>query len=161
MKQKKIPLSLQIFLALGLGIAVGMAFTGNPTFAVSYIKPFGTIYLNLIKMIVVPVVVLSIIQGIVSLQDVRKVGSIGIKTIAFYLVTTAIAVTLGLVAANLLQVGAGYTLGTEALTYEPAEPLNLMDTLVNIFPSNAFQPLADATMLQVLSLIHISEPTRH
>ena len=137
MKQKKIPLSLQIFLALGLGIAVGMAFTGNPAFAVSYIKPFGTIYLNLIKMIVVPVVVLSIIQGIVSLQDVRKVGSIGIKTIAFYLVTTAIAVTLGLVAANLLQVGAGYTLGTEALTYEPAEPLNLMDTLVNIFPSNA------------------------
>ena len=49
MKQKKIPLSLQIFLALGLGIAVGMAFTGNPTFAVSYIKPFGTIFLNLLK----------------------------------------------------------------------------------------------------------------
>ena len=53
MKQKKIPLSLQIFLALGLGIAVGMAFTGNPTFAVSYIKPFGTIFLNLLKFVVV------------------------------------------------------------------------------------------------------------
>ena len=52
MKQKKIPLSLQIFLALGLGIAVGMAFTGNPTFAVSYIKPFGTIFLNLLKFVV-------------------------------------------------------------------------------------------------------------
>lgn len=51
MKQKKIPLSLQIFLALGLGIAVGMAFTGNPTFAVSYIKPFGTIFLNLLKFV--------------------------------------------------------------------------------------------------------------
>ena len=55
MKQKKIPLSLQIFLALGLGIAVGMAFTGNPAFAVSYIKPFGTIFLNLLKFVVVQV----------------------------------------------------------------------------------------------------------
>ena len=57
---------------------------------------------------------------------------------------------LGLVAANLLQVGAGYTLGTEALTYEPAEPLNLMDTLVNIFPSNFFKPMVEANMLQVI-----------
>ena len=67
-----------------------------------------------------------------------------------HLITTAVAVTLGLVAANLLQVGAGYTLSGEALTYEATEPLNVMDTIVNIFPSNAFQPLADATMLQVI-----------
>lgn len=66
MKQKKIPLSLQIFLALGLGIAVGMAFTGNPTFAVSYIKPFGTIFLNLLKFVVVPIVFFSILSGIIS-----------------------------------------------------------------------------------------------
>lgn len=149
-KRKKPSLTVQITISLLIGIVAGIAMQSIPDIAEGYVKPFGTIYLNLIKMIVVPVVVLSIIQGIVSLQDVRKVGSIGIKTIAFYLVTTAIAVTLGLVAANLLQVGAGYTLGTEALTYEPAEPLNLMDTLVNIFPSNAFQPLADATMLQVI-----------
>ena len=149
-KRKKPSLTVQITISLIIGIVAGIAMQSIPDIAEGYVKPFGTIYLNLIKMIVVPVVVLSIIQGIVSLQDVRKVGSIGIKTIAFYLVTTAIAVTLGLVAANLLQVGAGYTLGTEALTYEPAEPLNLMDTLVNIFPSNAFQPLADATMLQVI-----------
>ena len=149
-KRKKPSLTVQITISLIIGIVAGIAMQSIPDIAEGYVKPFGTIDLNLIKMIVVPVVVLSIIQGIVSLQDVRKVGSIGIKTIAFYLVTTAIAVTLGLVAANLLQVGAGYTLGTEALTYEPAEPLNLMDTLVNIFPSNAFQPLADATMLQVI-----------
>ena len=77
MKQKKIPLSLQIFLALGLGIAVGMAFTGNPTFAVSYIKPFGTIFLNLLKFVVVPIVFFSILSGIISMSDIRKVGSMG------------------------------------------------------------------------------------
>ena len=149
-KKKKLSLTAQIAISLVLGILAGVAMQSIPDIATEYIKPFGTIYLNLIKMIVVPVVVLSITQGIVSLQDVRKVGSIGVKTICFYLITTAVAVTLGLVAANLLQVGAGYTLGGEALTYEVPEPTNLMDTLVNIFPSNAFQPLADATMLQVI-----------
>lgn len=151
-KKKKLSLTAQIAISLVLGILVGVAMQGIPDIATEYIKPFGTIYLNLIKMIVVPVVVLSITQGIVSLQDVRKVGSIGAKTIFFYLITTAVAVTLGLVAANLLQVGAGYTLSGEALTYEAPEATNLMDTLVNIFPSNAFQPLADATMLQVIVL---------
>ena len=110
-KRKKPSLTVQITISLIIGIVAGIAMQSIPDIAEGYVKPFGTIYLNLIKMIVVPVVVLSIIQGIVSLQDVRKVGAIGIKTIAFYLVTTAIAVTLGLVAANLLQVGAGYTLG--------------------------------------------------
>ena len=81
MKQKKFPLSLQIFLALGLGIAAGMAFTGNPAFAVSYIKPFGTIFLNLLKFVVVPIVFFSILSGIISMSDVRKVGSIGVKTL--------------------------------------------------------------------------------
>lgn len=54
-----------------------MAFTGNPTFAVSYIKPFGTIFLNLLKFVVVPIVFFSILSGIISMSDIRKVGSIG------------------------------------------------------------------------------------
>lgn len=151
-KREKKKLSLTVWIAIGLvlGIVAGLAFQPAPDFATNYIKPFGTIYLNLIKMVVVPVVLLSIMQGIVSLEDVRKVGSIGVKTIAFYLITTAIAITLGLIMANLLQVGAGYTLSTEGLVYEAAESPSLMDTIVNIFPSNFFQPLADATMLQVI-----------
>ena len=94
MKQKKIPLSLQIFLALGLGIAVGMAFTGNPTFAVSYIKPFGTIFLNLLKFVVVPIVFFSILSGIISMSDIRMVGSIGVKTLVYYTFSTAVAIVL-------------------------------------------------------------------
>lgn len=148
--KKKVSLTMWIFGALVLGVIVGLLMQGNAGFAESYIKPFGTIFLNLIKMVVVPVVLLSIMQGIISLQDVRKVGSIGAKTIAFYLCTTAFAVTLGLIFANLLNVGAGYKLGSEELVYEAAEAPSFMDTLVNIFPSNAIQPLASATMLQVI-----------
>lgn len=148
--KKKVSLTMWIFGALVLGVIVGLLMQGHADIAENYIKPFGTIFLNLIKMVVVPVVLLSIMQGIISLQDVRKVGSIGVKTIVFYLCTTAFAVTLGLIFANLLNVGAGFNLGTEELVYEATEAPSFMDTLVNIFPSNAIQPLASATMLQVI-----------
>ena len=71
--KKKLSLTVQIVIGLALGVMVGLALQNYADFAKEYIKPFGTIYLNLIKMVVVPVVLLSIMQGIVSLQDVRKV----------------------------------------------------------------------------------------
>ena len=148
--KKKISLTLQITIGLVLGIIVGLLLQNNANIATDYIKPIGTIYLNLIKMIVVPVVLLSIIQGIISLKDIRKVGSIGIRTIIYYLCTTAIAVTIGLVFANLMKVGAGYVLGEGELSYTAAEAPSFIDTIVNIFPSNAVTPLANATMLQVI-----------
>jgi len=148
--KKKMSLTTTIFISLVLGVIAGLALQSHADFAVKYIKPFGTIYLNLIKMIVVPVVLFSIIQGIISLQDIRKVGSIGIKTIVFYLCTTAIAVAIGLTFANILNVGAGYVLPAGELTYEAAAAPSFIDTIVNIFPSNAVTPLANATMLQVI-----------
>lgn len=148
--KKKLSLTAMIFIALVLGVVAGLALQGHADFADGYIKPFGTIFLNLIKMVVVPVVLLSIMQGIISLQDVRKVGSIGVKTVAYYLCTTAFAVTLGLIFANLLNVGSGYNLATEELVYEASEAPSFMDTLVNIFPSNFITPMANATMLQVI-----------
>ena len=150
MEKKKLSLTAKISISLILGVLAGLALQNHADFAVNYIKPFGTIYLNLIKMIVVPVVLLSITQGIISLQDVKKVGTIGAQTVIFYMCTTALAVTIGLVFANLLQVGAGYTLPAEALTYEATEAPSFMSTFVNIFPSNAITPLANATMLQVI-----------
>ena len=149
-QKRKLSLTAKIFISLVLGVAAGWALQGNPHIAVDYIKPFGTIYLNLIKMVVVPVVLLSIMQGIVSLQDVRKVGAIGARTVAFYMCTTALAVTLGLLFANLLNVGGGYVIATEGLAYEAKEAPSFIDTLVNIFPSNFFKPLAEANMLQVI-----------
>ncbi|MBQ9837691.1 MAG: dicarboxylate/amino acid:cation symporter [Oscillospiraceae bacterium] len=85
---------MQIVAALILG--VGLLMQNHQAIANTYIKPFGTIFLNLIKTIVVPLVLFSITQGIISLKDIKKVGSIGGKTIVFYICTTAFAVTLGL-----------------------------------------------------------------
>ena len=149
---KKIGLTVQIMAALVLGIIVGILFQGNQEFAKEYIAPFGTIFLNLIKMIVVPLVVFSITQGIISLKDIKKVGSIGGKTVVFYICTTAFAVTFGLLAANVAGVGNGYTLDTAHMSaYEGnVQSLSLMDTFVNIFPSNIIDPLLNATMLQVI-----------
>lgn len=151
MKKKK-PLAFYILIGMVLGIIVGILFQGNPDFAVKYIKPFGTVFLNLIKMIVVPLVLFSIMAGVISMKDIKKVGAVGGRTIVFYLVTTCIAVTLGLIFANLLNVGGGYTLATEGLTYEAAEAPSFIDTLVNIFPSNSISPLSEASMLQVIVL---------
>ena len=149
-QKKKLSLTVKITISLVLGVIAGLLLQGRSDIAVTYIKPFGTIYLNLIKMVVVPVVLLSIMQGIISLQDVRKVGSIGVKTVAFYMCTTALAVTLGLLFANILNVGGGYVIATEGLVYEAKEAPSFIDTLVNIFPSNFFQPMASANMLQVI-----------
>ena len=101
MERKKLSLTAKIAVSLVLGVLAGLALQNHAGFANDYIKPFGTIYLNLIKMIVVPVVLLSITQGIVSLQDIKKVGSIGVRTVVFYLCTTALAVTIGLIFAKL------------------------------------------------------------
>lgn len=149
-EKKKVSLTVWIFIALVLGVVAGLLLQSHADVAENYIKPFGTIFLNLIKMVVVPVVLLSIMQGIISLEDVKKVGSIGAKTIIYYLCTTAFAVTLGLIFANLLNVGAGFKLGSEELVYEATEAPSFMDTLVNVFPSNAVEPLVSATMLQVI-----------
>ena len=152
MKQKKkLSLAIQIFIGLGLGIIAGLIFMaiGKADLAVAYVKPFGTIFLNLIKFIVVPIVLCSIICGVISMQDIRKVGSIGWKTVVYYMLTTACAVVIGLVFANIFK-GTFQVLQTSNLEYEVAQTTNFMDTLVNIFPSNIIQPLVNATMLQVI-----------
>ena len=97
MKKLKSNLAAQIFIALVLAIIVGLLFGKNPAFAVSYIKPIGTIFLNLLKFIVCPIVLFSILAGMISMKDIKKVGSIGAKTIIYYLGTTAVAIVIGLV----------------------------------------------------------------
>ncbi len=150
-QKKKQSLAVQIFIGLGLGIVAGLIFMylGRADLAVAYVKPFGTIFLNLIKFIVVPIVLCSIICGVISMQDIRKVGSIGWKTVVYYFITTAFAVVIGLLFANIFK-GTFQVLETTNLEYEVSQSANFMDTLVNIFPSNAVAPLVSATMLQVI-----------
>ncbi|MDO5519883.1 MAG: dicarboxylate/amino acid:cation symporter [bacterium] len=149
---KKIGLTTKIILGLVLGIICGFLLQEHQSIATDYIKPFGTIFLNLIKTIVVPLVIFSITQGIISLKDIKKVGSIGAKTIMFYVCTTAFAVAFGLLVANTLNVGGSYVLNSSTLqSYDSAvNKVSLMDTFVNIFPSNFVEPLLNATMLQVI-----------
>ena len=151
MQKIKQSLPLQIFIALGLGIVAGLILlaVGGTDFSINYIKQFGTIFLNLLKFIVVPIVITSIIQGVVSLSDIKKVGTIGLRTIVYYFCTTAFAITIGLIFANLFK-GTYKVLQTSDLAYEAAEPTSFMDTIVNIFPSNLFAPMVESSMLQII-----------
>ena len=103
MEKKKMSLATKIFIALVLGIIAGLALTSHSSVAVDYIKPFGTIFLNLIKWIVTPLVFFSIMAGVISMRDIKKVGSVGVKTLVYYLCTTAFAITIGLIIANLFK----------------------------------------------------------
>ena len=105
---KKNNLPVRILIALFAGIAVGLVcyFAGLADFTATYLKPFGDIFVNLLKFIVVPVVLLSMIDGILSMGDMKQVGSVGVKTVAYFLCTTAIACVIGLAFANIFM-GAG------------------------------------------------------
>jgi len=154
MEKKKLTLPTQILIALILGIVVGLicSATGQADFTANYLKPFGTIFINLLKFIVVPVVLLSMIDGIVSMGDMKKIGSVGWKTIAYFLCTTAIACIIGLVFANIFN-GAGLfpTLQlAEGAEWTGNTSANFMDTLVGIFPSNMWESFRTANMLQVI-----------
>ena len=148
-EKKKMSLAMQIFIALVLAIIAGLLLQSHADFAESYIKPFGTIFLNLVKFIVVPIVLFSIMCGIISMRDIKKVGAIGLKTVIFYLCTTAFAVTIGLIGGNLFK-GLFPVVATTDLTYEETEATSFMDTLVNMFPSNFVSPMVEANMLQII-----------
>ena len=97
-EKKKLSLSVWIFIGMIAGILVGLCFLKTPEFTTDYLKPIGTIYINLLKFLVVPVVLFSITDGVVSLKDLKRVGSVGLRTFVYYMFTTAIAVVIGLVA---------------------------------------------------------------
>lgn len=153
--KKKVSLPVQILIALLLGIVVGVVLgaVGLKDVTTNYIKPFGDIFVNLLKFIVVPVVLVSMIDGILSMDDMKKVGAVGWKTVLYFLCTTAIACVIGLVLANIFN-GAGlFPDLTEELgsaTYEAAEFAGFMATLVSIFPSNMWEAFRTANMLQVI-----------
>lgn len=148
-KKKKMSLAMQIFIALVLAIAAGLLLQKHSQFAETYIKPFGTIFLNLLKFIVVPIVLFSIMCGIISMRDIKKVGAIGLKTVVYYMCTTAFAITIGLIGGNLFK-KMFPVIATTDLSYQVGEKTSLMDTIVNIFPSNFISPMAEANMLQVI-----------
>ncbi len=153
-KKKKLSLPAWIFIGMLAGIAAGLAFAfaGQGDFTTEWIKPIGTIYVNLLKFLVVPVVLLSIADGVISLNDLKRVGSVGLKTFIYYMCTTALAVVIGLVLVNIFK-GAFTPLPSAELgelAYEAKEAPSVMSVIVNIFPDNLFKPMVNADMLPVI-----------
>ena len=151
--KKKLSLPQQIIIALILGVVVGLVcyFTQTAEFTKNFLKPFGDIFVNLLKFIVVPVVLLSMIQGILAMGDLRKVGTVGGKTVGYFMGTTAVACVIGLVLANLfLTLDLFPTLTLGDTTYEAKQFDGFMSVLIGIFPTNMWSAFVNANMLQVI-----------
>ncbi|WP_311516321.1 dicarboxylate/amino acid:cation symporter [uncultured Anaerococcus sp.] len=148
-KPKKSSLTRNIFIALISAIVLGLLLQSKAQMLNAYIKPIGDIFLNLIKFIVTPIVFFSIIGGIISMRDVKKVGEVGIFTILYYFFTTAFALVIGLGFGNIFK-RIFPLIGTSNLEYEVQNKVSFVDTLVNIFPKNFLAPMYEANMLQII-----------
>lgn len=136
----------QIFIAFVLAIILGITF--GPSIEV--LKPLGDLFLRLIKFIIGPLILASLVVGVASTGDPRNLGRIGIKTISYYLITSGIAVVIGLVFAYLISPGKGLNMSapTEAATVN--ETGGVIATLLNIIPDNPFAALASGNVLQII-----------
>lgn len=168
MKTKKLPLYVQILIGLVLGLFWGLAsawFKFPTSLTIEFIKPLGTIFVTLLKMIAVPLVLASLIVGVASLHDIRKLSRIGGKTIAIYIGTTVVAITIGITIANLVKPGERLPEATRqqlmsVYTDKTSNSVNtvaklkerpILQPLVDIFPDNITSAAADNTrMLQVV-----------
>ncbi|GAA5415739.1 proton/glutamate-aspartate symporter [Paraliobacillus ryukyuensis] len=148
-------LTIKIFIALILGavIGLGMHFYTPALFEpvdTYFFSPLGTIFLNLIKMLVVPIVFFSITLGTASLGDPKKLGRIGGKALLFFLVTTTIAITLAMGFTYLFEPGnAG--IDTSGASYEAQEAPSVVDTFTSIIPTNPIQAMVEGNMLQIIT----------
>lgn len=164
---KKLALHWQILIGMALGVAWGITASsfGLMEFTADWIKPFGTIFINLLKLIAVPLVLVSLINGVASLSDISKLSRIGTKTIGLYLSTTLLAVVLGLVLVNIAEPGkafspekreefkAQYATTTDQRSSAAAEveQQGPLQPLIDIVPDNIFGAMTDNTsMLQVI-----------
>ena len=157
-EKKGTPLYVKIFIALFAGIAFGyvLNFMGGVENEIinGYVLPFfqfiGDLFIKLIKMIVVPLVFFCIIDAALSLGDIKKLRSIGIKTIIWFLATGAISATIGLILANIIKPGRGLQLGTAETAMEVKELPGIYQTLLDLIPSNPFQALTSGEMMQII-----------
>ena len=144
----KISLAWQMMIGLALGVTVGAVVDSQ--FAQTYLQPLGTLFIRLIRMVVVPLVVATIIAGAAGISDTSKLGRVAGKVLIVYAVTTAIAVAIGLLFANLIKPGLGLDLSTDGLVVKAVKAPSLTDTLLNIVPINPMEAMANGSMLQII-----------
>ena len=144
----RISLAWQMMIGLALGVIVGAIVDSQ--FAQTYLQPLGTLFIRLIRMVVVPLVVATIIAGAAGISDTSKLGRVAGKVLVVYAITTAIAVAIGLLFANLIQPGLGLDLSTDGLVAKAVKAPSLSETLLNIVPINPMEAMAKGSMLQII-----------
>ena len=144
----KISLAWQMMIGLAVGVIVGAMVDAQ--FAKTYFQPLGTLFIRLIRMVVVPLVFATIVAGAAGISDTAKLGRVATKTLLVYAVTTAIAVAMGLLFANWIDPGVGISLSTEGLKAKAVSAPSLVDTLLDIVPINPMEALAKGAILQVI-----------
>lgn len=145
-------IGLLLGVAVGLGLAAlpGNIYDVTNTYVLS---PVGTVFLNLIKMLVVPIVFFSIILGVMGLGDPKELGRVGTKSLLFFLTTTAIAIILAIGVAQIVKPGERGNFPTTGLEFDASgseESSNIVSTFVNMIPTNPVQALAEGNMLQII-----------
>ena len=148
--KKKMGLPAKMGIGLAAGVIAGIIWQNVPGLDHAWFKPFGDIFIRLIRMLVVPLVFASLVAGAASMGNAAKLGRIATKTIVYYVLTTAVAVGLGLLFANMFNPGVGLDLSTEGLKAKQVTPPGMIDTLLNIVPKNPMGALADGKLLQIL-----------
>ncbi|SIR08298.1 Na+/H+-dicarboxylate symporter [Shewanella morhuae] len=157
LKKNKLGLTSKILIGMGAGIALGLvlriAFPEsdivNDYITEGFLHVIGTIFISSLKMLVVPLVFISLVCGTCSLSEPSKLGRLGGKTLAFYLFTTAIALVVAIVSAVLIHPG-NASLATEKMEYIAKEAPSLSSVLINIVPTNPMQALSEGNMLQII-----------
>ena len=159
MKKKKRNLTTIIFIALILGAAVGLAlnlwapqgYVRDEVIVNGIFYVIGQGFIRLMQMLVVPLVFCSLVCGSMAIGDTRRLGKVGMKTIAFYLLTTAIAITVAILLASLINPGTGLDMGRiETTETAVGEKLSMADTLLQIIPTNPLGALASGEMLPII-----------
>ncbi len=157
MKKFKIPLAYQIFAGLLLGIIVGAFFYGNPKVE-TYLQPLGTIFINMIKMIVVPIIVSTLIVGVAGSGNMKQLGKLGGKAMLYFQAVSLIAIIVGLSAANIFKPGEGLDISTlekgnidqYVATTNEVKDSGIIDVIVGIVPSNIIESMASGDMLSII-----------
>lgn len=146
MKLLKANLLTQILIAFIIAIILGIIF-GT---AIDVLKPLGDLFLRLIKFIIAPLILSTLVVGVASIGDPKSLGRVGTKTIAYYLITTAFAIIFGLIFAFIISPGKGLTVDGPTAEVEINESEGVIQTLLNIVPENPFFALTDGNVLQII-----------
>lgn len=147
-KGKKLSLAWQMMIGLAVGVVVGAMVDSQ--FAQTYLQPLGSLFIRLIRMVVVPLVLATIIAGAAGISDTSKLGRVAVKVLICYAVTTAISVAVGLLFANFIQPGIGIDLSTDGAQAKAVQAPGLVATLLDIVPINPVEALAKGSMLQII-----------